>query len=77
MIIDGKLVISKKAKSVLMQELKSHDFKPIPKNSDPTKQGEDSELADDENADGNDNAQELGSDDYDYLLGVGSFCLLC
>ena len=75
MIIDNKLVISKKAKPVLMQELKSHGFKPIPKNSDPAKKGEDAELADDENGDDNDDA-ELGSDVYDYLLGVGFFHLI-
>ncbi|KAL1952730.1 hypothetical protein VTO42DRAFT_4408 [Malbranchea cinnamomea] len=68
MIIDGKLVISKKSKSTLMQELKEKGFKPIPKVADPAKQGETEELAEDEEAEP-DNA-EIGSDAYDYLLSM-------
>jgi DNA topoisomerase-2 len=73
MIIDGKLVISKKKKAVLMAELKNLDFKPFPKVEDASKAGElektvENDEEDDENSDG-----AVGARDYDYLLGVSTF----
>jgi DNA topoisomerase-2 len=76
MIIDGKLVISKKAKSLLIEELRQKGFKPIPKAADPAKQGETAEYTDDEEEAASEAAAGSGSDVYDYLLGVstrGSF----
>jgi len=69
MIVDGKLIISKKKKAVLVQELRSKNFKPIPKVSDARKEGEFEPALQDEDAE--DPAQEKeGASDYDYLLGV-------
>ncbi|WEW62013.1 DNA topoisomerase 2 [Emydomyces testavorans] len=67
MIIDGKLVISKKPKVKLIQELKEKGFKPIPKAADPAKQGEDQPTVEDDESEED---KELGSDVYDYLLGM-------
>ena len=70
MIVDGELVISKKKKAVLVQELRSKKFKPIPKVSDARKEGEFEPAAQDD-ADAEDGTQENeGASDYDYLLGV-------
>ena len=74
MIIDGKLVVSKKAKPVLMKELKEKNFKPIPKAADPAKQGESEEYTEDSEAEGDKDA-EVGSDAYDYLLGMAIWSL--
>lgn len=45
MIIDNKLTISKKKKSVLMAELKKLDFKPFAKVEDAKKAGEEQQVA--------------------------------
>lgn len=67
MIIDNKLVISKKKKGVLMAELKKLNFKPFPKVEDAKRAGEAEQVA--ENSDDDADAA-LGAHDYDYLLGV-------
>jgi DNA topoisomerase-2 len=72
MIIDGELVISKKAKSLLIKELRQKGFKPIPKAADPAKQGETAEYTDDEEEAASEAAAESGADIYDYLLGVST-----
>lgn len=71
MIIDGDLVISKKKKSDLIAELKAKGFKAFPKVIDAVKAGED-EPAQEDDEDSED--VEIGSNAYDYLLGV--CCLL-
>lgn len=68
MIVDGKLVVSKKKKMVLVQELKEKNFKAFPKVADATKEGELAPIAD--NDDEEDGDIELGAAAYDYLLGV-------
>ena len=68
MIIDGKLVVSKKKKMVLVQELKEKNFKPFPKVSDPVKEGELAPIADNDEEEEED--VEVGAAAYDYLLGV-------
>jgi DNA topoisomerase-2 len=70
MIIEGKLVVSKKKKAVLMAELKKLNFKPFPKVEDASKAGELENTAenDDEEDESSDSA--VGARDYDYLLGV-------
>lgn len=73
MIIDGKLVVSKKKKIALVAELKKLNFKPFPKVADAKKEGEDEDAAEDEDAEGE---AEVGANDYDYLLGVSCTCIL-
>lgn len=63
MIIDGKLIVSKKKKAVLVVELKKLGFTPFPKVSEAKAAGEDEEAQEDED-------DEPGANDYDYLLGV-------
>lgn len=68
MIIDGKLVISKKAKKALMQELRDLKFKPIS-----TKQVTDvveKEQDQNRNDESEDEETEIGADAFDYLLGM-------
>ncbi len=69
MIIDGKLVVAKKKKAVLVQELKKLGFTPFPKGDDAKKAGEIEDVQeDDEESD--DAETEVSANDYDYLLGV-------
>lgn len=68
MIIDGKLVVSKKKKSDLVIELRKKDFKPIPKIKDAIKAGETEEVV--ENEEDDDEDGDVGANAYDYLLGV-------
>lgn len=67
MIIDNKLIISKKKKSALMLELKKLGFTSFSKVEDAKKAGE-SQQAVEESDEEEDGA--IGSRDYDYLLGV-------
>ncbi|KAI1955941.1 DNA topoisomerase 2 [Ophidiomyces ophidiicola] len=67
MIINGKLVISKKAKARLITELKEKGFKPIPKGIDSAQEGESEPFVED---DENEEDKELGQDLFDYLLGM-------
>ena len=73
MIIDNKLVVSKKKKTVLVAELKKLNFKPFPKTSDAKKAGEVEQVVEEEEEE---NDAEAGANDYDYLLGVSlsRFC---
>lgn len=70
MIIDGKLVVSKKKKVDLVAELKQKNFKPFPKVSDAAKEGELEPVV--ENEDEPDNDVEASANAYDYLLGVSA-----
>jgi DNA topoisomerase-2 len=72
MIIDGKLVISKKKKIDLIAELKQKGFKPIPKVAQAQKNGEMAPLVEDEEESEED--VEIGSNAYDYLLSVSFSC---
>lgn len=69
MIIDGKLVVSKKKKIDLIAELKLKGFKAIPKTADASKIDD---LAPD--PDNEEEADEVvtGGSSYDYLLGVSN-----
>ncbi|KAF2020724.1 type II DNA topoisomerase [Aaosphaeria arxii CBS 175.79] len=71
MIIDGKLVIAKKKKAVLVAELQKLGFKPFPKVSDAKKAGEVEDAAEDES----EGEGEAGANDYDYLLGMAIWSL--
>ena len=68
MIIDGKLVVSKKKKVVLVEELKKLGFTPFPKVADAKKAGESEDAQNDEDELEHDGG--VGTGDYDYLLGV-------
>ena len=68
MIIDGKLVVSKKKKLALVQELKEKGFKAFSKKADAIKEGELAPIADNDE-DEEEDAQ-TGAAAYDYLLGV-------
>lgn len=70
MIIDGKLVVSKKKKTDLVAELKQKCFKAFPKVKDAIKEGELEPIADnDEEIEAD---IETGANVYDYLLGVST-----
>ena len=61
MIIDGKLVVSKKKKADLVDELKRKGYMPLSKASKDEKMEEDEEEGEDVST---------GARSYDYLLGV-------
>lgn len=71
MIIDGKLVVSKKKKVDLIAELKQKGFKAIPKVIDATKKGQLEAGSDKEDAEEEDRISADASA-YDYLLGVSN-----
>ncbi|KAK5017589.1 DNA topoisomerase 2 [Cryomyces antarcticus] len=76
MIIDGKLVVSRKKKKDLVAELKKLNFKPFPKVLDARKEGEFEAVVNNENDEDPDADVEAGANDYDYLLGVSITPLL-
>lgn len=67
MIIDGKLIVSKKKKVDLIAELRQKGFKAIPKIADAAKQGELEPVLEQEETEED---FETGANAYDYLLGV-------
>lgn len=75
MIVDNKLVVSKKKKSVLVAELEKLGFDRIPKKVDARKQGEFEPTAEDEDAEEAAENQQTGAGDYDYLLGMAIWSL--
>ena len=74
MIIDGRLVVSKKKKQILVNELHVKGFKAIPRVIDARKQGEFEAVTenDDEIMEEEEDRNAAGAGHYDYLLGVGS-----
>lgn len=73
MIIDGKLVVSKKKKAVLVAELRKLNFTPFPKVTDAKTAGEDEDVLEDEESE----ETEVNAGDYDYLLGVSEYPSIC
>ncbi|RVX73300.1 DNA topoisomerase 2 [Exophiala mesophila] len=71
MIIDGKLVISKKKKGVLIAELQKLGFDAFPKTKDATKETETPAAEDDDNMD--DDSADASA--YDYLLSMALWSL--
>ena len=69
MIIDGTLIVAKKKKDVLVQELRDKKFTPVPKTIESIKEKEEDPMDDEVEAEEVDNV-ETGAADYDYLLGV-------
>ena len=74
MIIEGKLVISKKKKAILIHELKDKGFTPFPKVADAVKMGEDEPVLEDGDEQ-DDKEVEVLSNSYDYLLGMPMWSL--
>lgn len=70
MIIDGKLVVSKKKKLALVQELKEKGFKAFTKKAEAVKEGELAPLADNDEEEEEEEDAQTGAAAYDYLLGV-------
>jgi DNA topoisomerase-2 len=68
MIIDGKLVVSKKKKAVLVAELRKLNFTPFSKNEDAKRAGEQEDVQEED--DDEDSELDVSASDYDYLLGV-------
>lgn len=68
LIIDGKLVVSKKKKTVLVAELKAKNFKTFEKHVEAIKEGELEPIVE-ENEEAEENAK-IGASGYDYLLGM-------
>ncbi|CAP97358.1 DNA topoisomerase II top2-Penicillium chrysogenum [Penicillium rubens Wisconsin 54-1255] len=76
MIIDGKLVISKKKKPVLIAELKDKGFKPISKVAEAPKMGEDEPVVEEEGEEeSDDNDTQKLSSSFDYLLSMPMWSL--
>lgn len=73
MIVDGKLVVSKKKKVDLIAELKQKGFKAIPKVVDATKQGKLEPSSEREDEGDDDGHISTDANVYDYLLGVSNF----
>ena len=69
MIIDGKLIVSKKKKQALVEELKAKGFKSLPKVKDRIKEGELAPVAD-EDVEDDEGDTDLEAASYDYLLGM-------
>lgn len=67
-IIDNKLIVSKKSKSKLVEELRKKGYEAFPKVKDAKKAGETDDVV--ENTDEVGADEESGARDYDYLLGV-------
>ncbi|KAF1845377.1 type II DNA topoisomerase [Cucurbitaria berberidis CBS 394.84] len=74
MIIDGKLIVSKKKKAVLVQELKKLGFTPFPKNDEAKKAGEVEDFQEDDD-ESEETEAEVQANDYDYLLGMAIWSL--
>ncbi|KAH8730915.1 DNA topoisomerase [Phaeosphaeriaceae sp. PMI808] len=72
MIIDGKLVVSKKKKAALVAELTKLNFTPFPKVEDAQKAGEEEEAMEDDESDTD---VEVNANDFDYLLGMAIWSL--
>ncbi|KAF2864297.1 type II DNA topoisomerase [Piedraia hortae CBS 480.64] len=77
MIIDNKLVVSKKKKDVLVAELDRLNFKRFPKVADARKNGELEEILDeDKNEEDVEEAESnAAANDFDYLLGMAIWSL--
>jgi len=73
MIIDGKLVVSKKKKKDLVAELKQKGFKAFLKTVDASKDGENEPVV--ENNEDDDEDVEAAASSYDYLLGMAIWSL--
>jgi DNA topoisomerase-2 len=67
-IIDNKLIVSKKSKPKLVEELRKKGYEAFPKIKDAKKGGERDDVVENDEEVGAD--EDGGARDYDYLLGV-------
>ncbi len=67
-IIENKLVVSKKTKPKLVEELRKKGYEAFPKVNDAKKAGEKDDVVENNDEVGDD--EEGGARDFDYLLGV-------
>ncbi|KAB8277202.1 DNA topoisomerase [Aspergillus minisclerotigenes] len=74
-IIDGKLVVSKKKKNVLVQELKDKGYKAFPKVAEAVKAGEEERVVEEDDDESDSQDTEVLSSAYDYLLGMAIWSL--
>lgn len=72
MIIDGKLIVSKKKKAVLVAELRQKGFQAFPTLSKGGKAAESEQVLENDENDEDDESVKTGVTDYNYLLGVSS-----
>lgn len=70
--MDNKLVVSRKKKQVVVDELRTRQYDPFPKNSDTKKTKADEDEVDVDGEDEADAENDAGTRDYDYLLSVSS-----
>ncbi|KAK6417821.1 DNA topoisomerase 2 [Oleoguttula sp. CCFEE 5521] len=76
MIIDGKLIVSKKKKAALVAELQKLNFTRFPKIVDAKKEGEFEAVVTNNHEDDEDSVETAaGASDYDYLLGMAIWSL--
>lgn len=75
MIIDGKLIVSKKKKGVLVAELQKLGFTRFPKVIDAKKEGEFEAIVEEDHHEDDDAETAAGASDYDYLLGMAIWSL--
>ncbi len=76
-IIEGKLVVAKKKKAVIVQELHARKYDPFPKNVDP-KKNKSTDEEDEEEVEAEEEAEsggDVSARDYEYLLSVRSLAL--
>lgn len=76
-IIEDKIVVSRKKKAVLVQELRARKYRPFPKGDNAKKAKNTDEEMDQEEAENEDEDEDMdttipGASDYDYLLTVSS-----
>jgi DNA topoisomerase-2 len=79
-IISGKLVVARKKKTVLIEELRKAKYRPFPKDNVVTRvKNTDEEMDQEEDADKEDDVDNSvpGAGDYDYLLSVSQRRPLC
>lgn len=69
--MDGKLVVNRKKKQVVVDELRARKYEPFPKNSDTKKTKADEDEVDAEGDEEIETESDTGARDYDYLLSVG------
>lgn len=72
--MDGKLVVNRKKKAVIVAELRKREYDPFPKNQENKKNKTEEEEVEGEDGGDGENAEEVDGDDgardYDYLLSV-------
>lgn len=74
-IIEDKIVVSRKKKAVLVQELRSRKYRPFPKGDTVKKAKNTDEEMDQDEAENEEEDADIGvpgASDYDYLLSVSS-----